>query len=427
MLFIILAIYFFTVLWYTVLKRSADYHIARFELFWSYRKWLSGNLKLGIQIIANMVMFVPFGFLMSEVHNTQSSRKKRTAGVIISATLFSLIIETLQLVLMRGLFEWDDILSNTFGAVMGVVFHATLEKKMKKKFFSLSAITIGAVFSLTCFLVCVISAGSGGAEADSTSREYCFQIDKAESKNGMLKLSGFAFLYEQDVNDMTLYLRPTNGNDVKMLTDYGMKRTDVNSYFFCEYDYSNSGFEATGLTEDDTEYEVMIQWSWMPPIPTSVFVIGDEIHYVAMESFLMPDASDAPKLEEILATGTLRAYNPDSHCWVYQVKDFLYWIADQNFSFEEDGTTYIQYQLTTTQKNNLPQKRIENGWFWDNLSNYFEKDELKGDFGPYRVMKRELPKEYSITSIVTGYYRDGKWIWKNYFRPIYNFSGGDET
>ena len=41
--------------------------------------------------------------------------------------------------------------------------------------------------------------------------------------------------------------------------------------------------------------------------------------------------------------------------------------------------------------------------------------------GRYRVCKRKLPEEYSITSIVTGYYKNDKWIWKNYFRPVYEF------
>ena len=106
----------------------------------------------------------------------------------------------------------------------------------------------------------------------------------------------------------------------------------------------------------------------------------------------------------------------------YQRNGALYWIVDEYFNFEEDGSTYIQYQLWTTQTENLPKHRLENNWLWDNIGGNFEDYEIKDDFGPYRVMKRELPKEYSITSIVTGYYKDGKWIWQEYFRPIYEFN-----
>ena len=86
----------------------------------------------------------------------------------------------------------------------------------------------------------------------------------------------------------------------------------------------------------------------------------------------------------------------------------------------KDGSTYIQYQLWTTQKDRLPEKRLENGHFWDNIGGYFEEYEIRGNFGQYRVMKRELPTAYAITTIVTGYYKDGAWIWKEYFQPRYS-------
>ena len=58
-------IYILTVLWYTVFKRNIAIHNAQFELFWSYKKWFAGDTDLGQEIIANIVMFIPFGFLMS--------------------------------------------------------------------------------------------------------------------------------------------------------------------------------------------------------------------------------------------------------------------------------------------------------------------------------------------------------------------------
>ena len=94
---------------------------------------------------------------------------------------------------------------------------------------------------------------------------------------------------------------------------------------------------------------------------------------------------------------------------------------NRDFYFEPDGTTYIQYQLCTTQTENLPEKRLAHGNLWDNIGGHFEKYEIEGDFGEYRVMKREIPTEYSVTSIETGYYKNGEWIWKNYFRPLYEF------
>ena len=45
---IFLLIYIFTVLWFTVLSRPTGYHVAQLELFWSYKRWLAGDMNLGI-------------------------------------------------------------------------------------------------------------------------------------------------------------------------------------------------------------------------------------------------------------------------------------------------------------------------------------------------------------------------------------------
>ena len=77
---IFLLVYIFTVLWFTVLKRSSGYHVAQFELFWSYKRWFAGDTDLGNEIMANIAMFIPFGFLVSSVLPTLNRiREKRKA------------------------------------------------------------------------------------------------------------------------------------------------------------------------------------------------------------------------------------------------------------------------------------------------------------------------------------------------------------
>ena len=67
-------------------------------------------------------MFIPIGFLLGI--------KVGWKGIPIAA-LFSLIIELIQLVTRRGLFEFDDIIHNTLGAVIGFGIYALLGKVMK--------------------------------------------------------------------------------------------------------------------------------------------------------------------------------------------------------------------------------------------------------------------------------------------------------
>ena len=97
----------------------------------------------------------------------------------------------------------------------------------------------------------------------------------------------------------------------------------------------------------------------------------------------------------------------------------------QHFRSTHSGKQIRPHSQTLIQIQNLPEKRLAHQNYWDNIGGYFEDYELEGDFGDYRVMKREIPTAYSVTSIVTGYYKNGEWIWKNYFRPIYSFPGGE--
>jgi hypothetical protein len=100
--------YAFLILAETVLIRKpfVGEHI-KFELFWSWRAW---NVQRG-QIIANVIMFVPVGVLVGWIW--------RWRGLWV-ATGLSIFIEILQLITARGLCEFDDVIHNCVGAVIGV-------------------------------------------------------------------------------------------------------------------------------------------------------------------------------------------------------------------------------------------------------------------------------------------------------------------
>lgn len=422
---IALLIYVTTVLWFTVFSRPISLQTAQLELFWSYRKWLAGDWKLGWEIIANIVMFVPFGFLLPrllirKIQPTSSAPEPSRLWIIhlfpvtVCAILFSLTIETLQLVLMRGLFEWDDLISNTCGALAGWGLYQCFKR------LQMVTSVISASFIIACIGVFAVGKNVVDTEADITPRIFCFQIDTIERHDNRIGLTGFAFRYEHRTSDFTIILRSTEtGKKIRLATEQ-IARPDVNDYFLCGYDYTASGFTAAaGDISTTEEYEVMVQWPWSILLATGVFIKDSTIYYMPEKKFSAPEGGR--DLQEIVENGTVRVYRPDYHCWVYQLDSALYWIADPDLVFEDDSKTYIQYQLWTTQTENLPQHRLKNDWLWDNIGGYFEDYELHGDFGSYRVMKRELPDEYSIISIVTGYYKNEKWIWKNYFRPIYEF------
>ena len=67
------------------------------------------------EVFWNIVMFMPYGILASIL-----SKSKAKWHVLLSGALLSAAIELTQLISHRGLFEYDDILHNTLGTVVGV-------------------------------------------------------------------------------------------------------------------------------------------------------------------------------------------------------------------------------------------------------------------------------------------------------------------
>ena len=87
------------------------------ELFWSWKLAAEGNRKYLEYIVLNIALLVPVGVLLPFIFNHRFALWKS----MIIGFLISLSIETTQLRLKRGIFEWDDILHNTIGCILGTL------------------------------------------------------------------------------------------------------------------------------------------------------------------------------------------------------------------------------------------------------------------------------------------------------------------
>ena len=121
----------FWVLSYTILKRKpGNLLLYGFTPFWSYRALFFGGFspvspyELTLQIIANIALFIPIGLLAGIIW--------RWRGVLFGL-LFSIIIEVIQFLTRRGLFEFDDMIHNTVGATAGVAVVMIIRRMVDKK------------------------------------------------------------------------------------------------------------------------------------------------------------------------------------------------------------------------------------------------------------------------------------------------------
>ncbi len=101
--------YGFLILSVTVLSRdSVDTRVMELRPLWSYSKAIM-NSDLRQQIVANIIMFIPFGYILSLI-----SKRIALFGFIIP-----IFIEMLQWFFHKGLCEIDDVISNCIGLLLG--------------------------------------------------------------------------------------------------------------------------------------------------------------------------------------------------------------------------------------------------------------------------------------------------------------------
>lgn len=245
-------------------------------------------------------------------------------------------------------------------------------------------------------------------------------IENITTENEKIKVEGYAFISDRNSsNDLiSVFLQNVaTGKDVWFDMEQ-TDRPDVNAYFAGEYDYKNTGFIASTDSKniDGKEvYEIIINIDNVhtkdgnrkdirKTVSTGRYILNGELYSYNPIDFDKPDMDiESELLREVFANGQLCLYQKEEGMYVYQYEGKLYWIATEDFNFEESGATYIIYHLFTSHIAKLPEHRIQNRF--DNLDFNFEDREYKKEITePYRVAISDIPKEYPITYILTGVY-----------------------
>lgn len=116
---LLIYIFLFVVFASTVFTRRPTPE-ARYELqlFWSYRYVVENHSRAMLEeILLNCALLMPLGILLPFAMD----RVKGVWFPLLTGLLVSSCIEICQLVFHLGLFEWDDMIHNTLGCVIGYV------------------------------------------------------------------------------------------------------------------------------------------------------------------------------------------------------------------------------------------------------------------------------------------------------------------
>ena len=102
---------------------------ANFTLFKTIRMYIDYSYKLNSfeNLVGNIVVFIPFGFLFPYV----IKGGRNFLVMLFHAFLLVLGIEVFQLFSAFGAFDVDDILLNCFGAVIGYLFYLIYDNRKR--------------------------------------------------------------------------------------------------------------------------------------------------------------------------------------------------------------------------------------------------------------------------------------------------------
>ena len=81
-----------------------------------------------INIVGNVVVFMPFGFFIPGLEKRKLGPFLNFLKITAFGFLFSLMVETIQLVSKVGCFDVDDLILNTVGVALGCVCYSICHK-----------------------------------------------------------------------------------------------------------------------------------------------------------------------------------------------------------------------------------------------------------------------------------------------------------
>ena len=125
----LLAVYLFANLYLTLLSRPVKmYHHMELTPLWSYTAAFNGDAKLREEVILNILLYIPLGYLLH-----YAFPRLKWWMIVVTGFLLSGLTETIQLFFKLGLCEVDDLISNTMGTVIGVGAYRAYKKLTRGK------------------------------------------------------------------------------------------------------------------------------------------------------------------------------------------------------------------------------------------------------------------------------------------------------
>lgn len=113
-------LYLFLLTWIIVFKFRIDITDLRYLRAINFIPFKENELK---EILVNIFLFIPYGMYLREL----TKKKSLTVGIII---LTSTLFEVLQYIFHIGISDITDVMMNTLGGIIGILFISILKQKI---------------------------------------------------------------------------------------------------------------------------------------------------------------------------------------------------------------------------------------------------------------------------------------------------------
>lgn len=391
--------YIIVVIGATMMSRGAFYdHSYQLHLFYSYKEaWNSFNFSEWRNIILNILMFVPFGFLLPLVFK----RLRKFWKTYLCSFAFTLAIELIQLIFNLGIFEVDDIFDNLLGAMIGYGLFSivySVYRKMKKR--SVKALPVilhqlPLIFAVVMFSVIFITYAN--QELGNLGSSYIYKLPKS------------SFTVTSDVD----FSEEKNSKMVYQTQLYSydeVRRFAQNIFDNFSSDIDNERtlyYENTAFFYDNREHSIRITYN------------GGAFDYTDFSCFDNPDMNTNATQAEIETALKNMGIEIPAGLEFFSEGEGRYSLTADEIIFEDyifDGTISLTYTADgkfSDMESNLikyqPYKKfdlISEKDAYDALSDGKFKTYVQGD------------KDIIVKSVHLGYELDSK----GYYQPVYSFT-----
>lgn len=268
----------------------------RSDLFYSWRMGLSGNRQIGMQVLENIALFIPLGYLAFSFFSAGKGTKLRK--IVFSLLLdlaFSLAIEALQYYSGRGISEFDDLIDNVLGMLLGIAGYLLAGLVFRE------GKAVGRVFLHGILPALMVLAGLLGcltmretlmtAMTNLRTDQFWFSVDQVDQGGNF---SGRCRIYGRETPSFRLIL--SNGKE----------RTEA------ELARDGERYIAAARRDEGNQYEIKIRFRGYPALSTGVYLRGSSVEYVEGQVL----APALPEDQPLPPDAVLKAYSAERDCYV---------------------------------------------------------------------------------------------------------------